>query len=155
MAVRLPGGVNTTADFWDMLINKRDGRCEVPESRYNIEGFYHSTKNHSTKTRHGYFLEEDPAYFDAGFFGISALEAERMDPQQRLLLEVTWECLENAGEGDCRGKLIGCYVGVFGEDWLELEYKDPENIDRYRAIGTGGVALANRISYEYDLRGPR
>ncbi|KAL5050934.1 hypothetical protein BDW71DRAFT_215073 [Aspergillus fruticulosus] len=154
MAVRLPGGVHSTPDFWDMLINKRDGRCEVPETRYNIDGFQHPTKNHSIRSKHGYFLKEDPAMFDTAFFSIPPLEAERMDPQQRLLLEVTWECLESAGETDCRGKLIGCYVGVFGEDWLELACKDTENIDRYRALGTGSFALANRISYEYDLRGP-
>lgn len=155
MALRLPGGVRSPSDFWEMLVDKRDGRCEIPGSRYNIEGFSHPTEPHSVKTKYGYFLKEDPALFDAGFFSIPALEAERMDPQQRLLLEVAWECLENAGERDWRGKLIGCYVGVFGEDWLELACKDTEAIDRYRAVGTGGFALSNRISYEFDLRGPR
>ncbi|KAL6230969.1 hypothetical protein BDW75DRAFT_248240 [Aspergillus navahoensis] len=154
MALRLPGGVRSPSDFWEMLINKQDGCCEIPGTRYNIEGFNHPTEPHSVKTKHGYFLKEDPALFDAGFFSIPALEAERMDPQQRLLLEVAWECLENAGESNSRGKLIGCYVGVFGEDWLELACKDTEAIDRYRAVGTGGFALSNRISYEFDLRGP-
>ncbi|KAL5339755.1 putative polyketide synthase [Aspergillus crustosus] len=127
MAVRLPGGVHSPLEFWDMLINKRDGRCEVPSTRYNIDGFQHPTKPHSIKTRHGYFLREDPALFDAKLHG---------------------------GETDWRGGNIGCYVGVFGEDWLELSARDPENIDRYRAIGTGAFVLANRISFEYDLRGP-
>jgi acyl transferase domain-containing protein len=155
MALRLPGGVCSPSDFWSMLMNKEDGRCEVPGSRYNIEGFHHSTEARSIRTRHGYYLKEDPALFDAGFFSITALEAERMDPQQRLLLEVAWECLESSGERDWRGKRIGCYVGVFGGDWLELACKDTEAIDRYRAIGIGDFALSNRISYEFDLRGPR
>jgi predicted O-methyltransferase YrrM len=137
MALLLPGGVFTLSEFWSMLINKEDGRCEIPASRYNIDGFHHPTEPHSIKPRHGYFLEEDPALFDAGFFNITTLEAERMDPQQRLLLEVAWECLESTGEGDWRGKRIGCYVGVFGGDWLEVACKDTEVIDRYRAVGTG------------------
>jgi acyl transferase domain-containing protein len=78
-----------------------------------------------------------------------------MDPQQRLLLEVAWECLESSGEGDWHGKPTGCYVGVFRGDWLEVACKDTEVIDRYRAVGTGAFALANRMSHEFDLRGPR
>ncbi|KAL3480474.1 putative polyketide synthase [Aspergillus californicus] len=154
MALRLPGGVHSPSDFWEMLVNKRDGRCAVPLSRYNVDGFADPTEPHSVKPRHGYFLNEDPALFDASFFSISALDAQRMDPQQRLLLEVAWECLESSGESDWRGKPIGCYVGVFGGDWLELECKDTEGVDRYRAVGTGDFALSNRISYEFDLRGP-
>jgi acyl transferase domain-containing protein len=100
MALRLPGSVSTPSEFWSMLIYKEDGRCEIPASRYNIDGFHHPTEPHSIKPRHGYFLKEDPALFDVGFFNITTLEAERMDPQQRLLLEVAWECLESSGEGD-------------------------------------------------------
>ncbi|KNG83279.1 putative polyketide synthase [Aspergillus nomiae NRRL 13137] len=106
------------------------------------------------RTRHGYYLQEDPAYFDAEFFSMGSVEASRADLQQRLLLEVVWECLENAGETDWRGKNIGCYVGTFGEDWLSLSTKEYQHIDRYYALGTGGFALSNRISYVYDFKGP-
>lgn len=41
-SLRLPGNVNNCGDFWDMLVNKRDGRCRVPANRYNIEAYYHS-----------------------------------------------------------------------------------------------------------------
>ena len=107
------------------------------------------------KTRHGYYLQDDPACFDAGFFSINSHEAGRMDPQQRQLLEVVWECLESAGETNWRGKNIGCYVGVYGEDWLDLASKDPQHTDRYHILGTGQFALSNRLSYEYDFQGPR
>jgi hypothetical protein len=33
MAMRLPGGVRNSEDFWDMLYNKRSGRCLVPKDR--------------------------------------------------------------------------------------------------------------------------
>ncbi|KAJ5672084.1 hypothetical protein N7507_001211 [Penicillium longicatenatum] len=78
-----------------------------------------------------------------------------MDPQQRQLMEVVWECLESAGETNWWGKEIGCFVGVYGEDWLELASKDPQNTDRYHVLGTGQFALSNRISYEYDFQGPK
>ncbi|KAL4872110.1 thiolase-like protein [Aspergillus spectabilis] len=102
MAMRLPGGVHSLTEFREMLINKRESRCEIPAP----------DKAASNQVGYGYFLRGDPALFDARFFGISMLEAERMDPQQRLLLEIAWECLESAGETDWWGKDIGCYVGI-------------------------------------------
>ncbi|KAJ5537168.1 Fum1p [Penicillium frequentans] len=154
MGLRLPGGVSSPDEFWKFLIEKRDGLCEVPETRYKLDSFYSDSKPHSVKTRKGYFLKEDPALFDAEFFSINKFEAERMDPQQRQLMEVVWECLESAGETNWRGKEIGCFIGVYGEDWLELASKDFQNTDRYHVLGTGQFALSNRVSYEYDFQGP-
>ncbi|KAJ5624630.1 Fum1p [Penicillium lagena] len=134
---------------------KKDGLCEVPESRYKVESFYSESKPHSVRTNKGYFLQDDPTCFDADFFSITSPEAARMDPQQRQLLEVVWECLETAGETNWRGKEIGCFIGVYGEDWLELTSKDSQGIDRYHVLGTGQFALSNRVSYEYDFQGPR
>ncbi|XHG07169.1 hypothetical protein AWENTII_010330 [Aspergillus wentii] len=151
MGLRLPGQVHTTAEFWEMLVNRRDGHGPVPPSRYNADAFF----DPSSAPTSGYFLQEDPACFDAPFFSIGAKEASEMDPQQRLLLEVVWECLENAGETGWRGKKVGCYVGTFGEDWLEMKLKGLEpRATRFHAMGTGGFALANRISYEFDFCGP-
>jgi acyl transferase domain-containing protein len=155
MALRLPGGAKSPDQLWDFLMEKKNGVCVVPETRYNIESFYSTTRPHTVKTQRGYFLQDDPARFDAGFFGINGYEASRMDPQQRQLLEVVWECLESAGETNWRGKRIGCYVGVYGEDWLDLASKDPQDTDRYHIIATGQFALANRLSFEYDFQGPR
>lgn len=155
MAMRLPGGVNSSDSFWNMLMEKRDGHCEVPESRYSVDSFYSSSRPRSVKSRHGYFLQQDPGRFDADFFSVRPQDAQRMDPQQRMLLEVVWECLENSGQTEWCGKDIGCYVGVFGEDWLETSLKDPQEIDRTHALTTGQFALSNRISYEFDFRGPR
>ncbi|OJZ83134.1 hypothetical protein ASPFODRAFT_142034 [Aspergillus luchuensis CBS 106.47] len=151
MGMRLPGNVNNAGEFWDMLVSGKSGHGPVPQSRYNADAFF----DPSTGPMTGYFLQEDPSYFDAGAFSIPAKDARLMDPQQRLLLEVVSECLEDAGETGWRGRQIGCYVGVFGEDWLELSLKglDPRP-DRHHALTTGGFALSNRISYEFDFRGP-
>ena len=157
MGMRLPGGVNGENSFWDMLVNKRNGRSEVPKDRYNVEAYYSATGGPGTvKTKHGYFLDHlNLQHLDASFFSMNKTEVERLDPQQRLLLEVVWECMENAGQVDWRGKNIGCYVGVFGEDWLDMSAKDTQHLGMYRITGSGDFAISNRISYEYDLGGPR
>ncbi|KAF7890820.1 uncharacterized protein EAF01_010629 [Botrytis porri] len=122
MAMRLPGGISNEEELWDTLIKKKDKRTLVPADRWNVDGFYSETpKRGSVKTKHGYFLDgEALRQFDASLFSITRAELEKVDPQHRLLLEVTRECLENAGEINWRGKNIGCYVGVFGEDWLAV-----------------------------------
>ena len=157
MGMRLPGRVNEESAFWDLLINKKNGRGVVPEDRYNIDGFYSPIGGQGmVKTKYGYFLDHvNLQHFDASFFSMNKREVEMLDPQQRLLLEVIWECMENGGQVGWRGKNIGCYVGVFGEDWLDIAAKDTQNSGMYRITGSGDFALSNRISYEYNLRGPR
>jgi hypothetical protein len=116
MGVRLPGGVNSPSSLWDLLIQKRNGRCKVPASRYNVDSFYKPSKTTgSVASQYGYFIQDDIDSFDASFFSMSKAEVERLDPQQRLLLEVVWECMESGGQKDWRGGNVGCYVGVFGD----------------------------------------
>lgn len=152
IGMRLPGNVRTARDFWATLMEKKDGLCPVPPGRYKPTAF---ESRDCLLPKNGYFLQEDPAYFDAAFFAHPAQEAGRIDPQVRLLHEVVWECLENAGEVDWEGKAIGCFVGAFGEDWLSLSHKDPQDVYRCHAIGTGPFALANLLSHKLKLRGPR
>ncbi|GME55565.1 Lovastatin diketide synthase LovF [Neofusicoccum parvum] len=155
IGLRLPGKITSADQFWDLLVSKKSGRCRVPRSRYNTDAFHSpSGKPGTVKTQHGYFLDCELDQMDASFFSMSRAEVERLDPQQRLLLEVVWECMESGGQRDWRGRKIGCYVGVFGEDWLDLSTKDPQHLGMYRVTGTGDFAIANRVSYEYDLKGP-
>ncbi|RYP44832.1 hypothetical protein DL768_008731 [Monosporascus sp. mg162] len=150
MAMRLPGGVSTDTDFWRLLIEKKDARCKVPYDRYNVDGF--KSKGRPT---HGYFLDHiDLAQFDAACFSMTRSEVEKMDPQHRILLELVREAFESAGETNWRGTKTGVYIGSFGEDWLELQTRDPQESTKNRVTGYGDYLLANRISYEYDLKGP-
>lgn len=157
MAVRLPGGVNSPSDFWRFLVNKGDGACKVPADRYNIDAY--SSKVHKSgtiQTERGYYLSHlDLAHFDAAMFSLTKSEVEKLDPQHRLLLELTRECLESAGETNWRGSSTGCYIGTFGEDWLQIQSRDTLESTRSRVTGYGDYLLSNRISYEYDFRGPR
>lgn len=156
MGMRLPGGVNNGDDFWKLLVEKREGRIRVPEDRYNIDAFYNAHgKPGTVKTQYGHFLQQNLKHLDSSFFSMTRAETEKLDPQARLLLEVTREAFENAGEVDWRGKDIACFVGVFGEDWQDIHQKDSQDAGMYRVTGYGDFLLGNRISYEYNLKGPR
>lgn len=86
MACRLPRGIRTPQQLWEFLLAGNDARSKVPDSRYNIEAFYDpSGKPGTTKTQHGYFLDEDLANLDTSFFFMPRTEAEQMDPQQCLI----------------------------------------------------------------------
>ncbi|KAJ9366241.1 hypothetical protein DTO282E5_9065 [Paecilomyces variotii] len=158
MACRLPGGVNSPDDFWEMLVNERTGRCKVPKERFNVDGFFHPEGDRSgvMNTEGGYFLQEDPRQFENSFFGINNLEATYMDPQQRKLLEVVYECFESSGAtlSGIAGANIGVYVGNFTVDFQTMQARDPESLHRYSATGSCTAILSNRVSYIFDLRGP-
>ena len=156
MAMRLPGGIRDSEAFWDVLVNGKDTRGPIPEDRYNANGFTDEIgPKGAIKTQSGYFLQDDLSALDTSFFTLTKTELERTDPQQRQLLQVTRELLENAGEVNYRGKLIGCYVGTFGEDWLQMSAKENQHAGGYILTGHSDLMLANRISFEYDLKGPR
>jgi acyl transferase domain-containing protein len=154
--LRLPGGIKNGDELWDLLINAKDARGHIPASRYNTDGFDNSLgARDAIKVKHGYFLEQELSGLDTSFFTLTKNELENCDPQQRMLLEVTRECLEDAGEVKYRGQLIGCYVGTFGDDWLLMSAKDSHQSDGYSVTGHLDLMIPNRVSYEYDFRGPR
>ncbi|PHH92862.1 hypothetical protein CDD83_4284 [Cordyceps sp. RAO-2017] len=157
MGLRLPGNVSTPEDFWDLLINKKDIRCRVPGDRYNVDAFGGGKlRSGAVASDYGYFLDSvNLKAFDASFFSMNRTEVETLDPQQRLLLEVVWECMERAGQTNWQGTDIGCYVGVFGEDWHDLMHKDTQTSNIFQISSASDFALSNRISYEYNLHGPR
>jgi hypothetical protein len=63
--------------------------------------------------------------------------------------------IEDAGVTNWRGKTIGTYIGNFGEDWLEMFGKETQPWGIHRISGSGDFVVANRLSYEFDLQGPR
>ncbi|GAW25636.1 putative polyketide synthase [Rosellinia necatrix] len=154
MACRLPGGLSTPQQLWDFIIAKRDARCRVPASRYNIDAFHSPiSKPASVASEYGYFLDEsiDLGTLDTSFFSMKRSDVEETDPQERLMLEIARECIEDAGVTGWRGKSIGCYVGSLGEDWSEMSSRETQRWGSYK---TGDFLLSNRISYEMDLQGP-
>lgn len=157
MAIRLPGGVKNTQDFWDLMINKKSGLIPIPKERWNLEGFYSSVPRWGTiQNKECYMFDDrDLTKFDASYFSCGEKEIERMDPMQRQLLEITRECLDNAGETNWRGQEVGCYVGNFSSDWQDDLSMDPHASGLYRGSGYLDFLQPNRVSYEFGWTGPR
>jgi acyl transferase domain-containing protein len=156
MGMRLPGGVHNAEAFWDLLVNGKDGRCQVPKDRYNIDTWFGPGRVTHVGTKYGHFLEElNFANIDPNFWSFTKQEAELLDPQQRLFLEVVYEAFENSGTTQWRGKDVGVYVGALGDDWGEMEMQDGQDLNPTRTYVYGDYIIANRASYEFDLKGPR
>lgn len=153
MGCRFPGGVDSPAAFWQLLTAGRDAIIEVPPDRWDAEVYYDpdGARFGTMVTRWGGFVP-DIDRFDRRLFGISRGEADAMDPQQRMLLEVAWESLEDAGIGPerVRGSKTGVFVGLCNVDYLRLIAGAPPR----GATGTAQSIVANRLSYQFDLRGP-
>jgi acyl transferase domain-containing protein len=156
LSLRLPSGIHSPQSFWDLLSTGGDAVGPIPSSRYNISGFDTSLGHrHGIKAHRGYFLSEELAALDSSFFSMTRNEVEACDPQLRKLLEVVRECLDDAGETEAnyRTQNVGCYVGTFGDDWYLIGTKQGQDGEGYRTLG-GDMMLANRVSYEYDFKGP-
>lgn len=142
---RFPGADGPDA-FWQLLAEGLSAIREIPEGRWPTFG---------SRERWGGFL--DPIdRFDAAFFGISPKEAVRMDPQQRLLLEVAWATLEHAGiaADDLRGSNTGVFVGISSTDYSLAQLQAYQDLNAYSATGNALCIAANRLSYQFDWRGP-
>ena len=159
-ACHLPGSIRSPSALWKFLTEQKSAQGRVPPERFNIDGFYRKdAKNRAgvVQADGGYFLDEDIRHFDNQFFGINNLEAMHMDPQQRKLLEVVYECLEGAGITleEASGSKTGVFVGNFTLDFQTGQLRDPDYIHRYHATGISPAVMANRISYIFNLVGPR
>ncbi|PLB55540.1 putative polyketide synthase [Aspergillus steynii IBT 23096] len=156
MGMRLPGGIRNDRDLYNFLISKGDARSVIGQDRFNVDAYYSPHGKHGTiSTKHGYLINDvDFSKFDLSMFSFTPAEIEQVDPNHRLVLEVVREAFESAGETNWRGKNIGTYVGMFSEDWQDLQHKDTHEYNPYRVLGGLDFALPNRVSYEYDLKGP-
>ncbi|MCW2552476.1 MAG: ppsA 3 [Mycobacterium sp.] len=161
MACRLPGGVHTPTQYWELLTSGRSGVVRVPSSRWDADAYF--SDDHSVPgticTRDGGFLTSwEPAEFDAEFFGLSPREAAAMDPQQRLFLEVSWEALENTGltPDAIRGTQTSVFVGMTTNDYsLTFANKLPrEDIDPHIPFGNASNFAAGRLAYFLGVHGP-
>ncbi|KPC58375.1 type I polyketide synthase, partial [Streptomyces chattanoogensis] len=154
MSCRLPGGVRSPEEFWQLLKDGRDGISTFPTDRGWDLDLLAGDGSGSSATAEGGFI--DAASFDAGFFGISPREAVTMDPQQRILLESSWEALERAGIDpvSLRGTETGVFVGTSGIDYINTVMNSREDIEGHGSTGLIASILSGRVSYTFGLEGP-
>ncbi|GAA4004539.1 type I polyketide synthase [Allokutzneria multivorans] len=157
LGCRFAGGVTSPELFWSFLMSGSRAVGEVPDGRWDA-AWSKSRENAAVLSRvtsRGAFLD-DISGFDNAFFGVSGTEAEQLDPQQRVALEVAWEALEHAGIDPTKlaGTDTGVFMGVGSDDYGRRLLEDLPEVRAWTGIGASACAVANRISYTLDLRGP-
>ncbi|HWS36193.1 MAG TPA: amino acid adenylation domain-containing protein [Actinoplanes sp.] len=139
MACRFPGA-DSPEEFWDDLLAGRDSVTTV--NRWPGGG-------------HGAFLD-DPAGFDAEFFGIDEDEARLLDPHARIFLELAHEALERSGYAGPRrhGRRIGVFAAVGESAYPELVTAAGAGDGPHALTGTLRNLIAARVAHLLDLHGP-
>ena len=154
---RVPGGVSSPEEFWELLEAGRDIISELPEDRgWPLEQVYSAEPAvlGSTSSRYGGFLS-GIADFDPDFFSIEPRQARTMDPQQRLLLETTWEALERAGiaADTLRDTDSSVFVGMMPSDYAPGWFESPQSYDGTLGLGVAGSVASGRIAYLLGIHG--
>ncbi|MEU5367128.1 type I polyketide synthase [Streptomyces sp. NPDC005925] len=158
MACRLPGGVRSPEDFWELISAGGDAVAPLPGNRnWDLDALYDPDPE-STGTsyvREGGFVY-DAGDFDSTFFGIGPSEALAMAPQQRLALETAWEAIERAGIDplSLRASATGTFLGCDGLDYALGASEVPEGTAGYFTIGNSGSVTSGRVAYTLGLEGP-
>ncbi|KAH8158131.1 hypothetical protein CIB48_g10122 [Xylaria polymorpha] len=134
MACRLPGGVATPEDFWQLLQRGGDAIIDVPKDRWDADKLYDADPDvdGTSYCRRGGFLDSIYSH-DSSFFGISPREAQSMDP--------------NAAPD------VGVVLGGLRTSWLykgSAEWHYNRRFPRRSANAT----LSGRLSYTLGLQGP-
>jgi amino acid adenylation domain-containing protein/thioester reductase-like protein len=157
MACRLPGGVETPEDFWELLKSGGDAITDAPEDRWSEDAGLDGQGE--SYCRRGGFIPSINS-FDISFFGISPREASRLDPAQYMMLETCWEGFESAGY--TAERLRDSQTGVFiGSSNIPAHHvlnpgaiRDLADLDGYTVTGSAAGTLSGRISYQLGLQGP-
>ena len=163
MACRFPGAKNLSA-FWSLLEAGGNAVQEgVPGSGIGRVGaLFPENTGQVDACRYGAYLDELDR-FDAAFFRISPVEAQRLDPQQRLMLETSWLALEDAGiDADrLRGSRTGVYAGISNYDYRGLLLEADETgetegsaANLYTVTGTSFNTAIGRVAFALGLEGP-
>ena len=157
MAARYPGAADVEA-FWDNLCAGRESIRTFSTSE--IDPLVPAAERDHPDYVAARGVLDDPAGFDAGFFGMAPREADLTDPQQRVFLELAWECLERAGHVPDRHEApVGVFAGMYNASYFQrLVSRRPDLVERFGAfqvmLGNEKDYIATRTAHKLDLTGP-
>ncbi|BCL26226.1 type I polyketide synthase [Streptomyces aurantiacus] len=156
-ACRLPGGIRSPEEFWELISAGGDAVAALPGDRnWDLDTLYDpDPENTGTSyVREGGFVY-DAGRFDSTFFGIGPSEALSMAPQQRLALETAWEAVERAGIDplSLRGSDTSTFIGCDGLDYALGAVEVPEGTAGYFTTGNSGSVTSGRVAYALGLEG--
>lgn len=169
MGIRLPGGINTPAKYWNALVNGKDCTSPTPTNRH----LHHFLKPYCPPNELGEFdhyihragfydVTPDtapPTDFDPTFFNISPLEAKFTDPKFRWIYETVYEAFQDAcidvSELNGTRTSVFCTVGSTG-DYIALTkaFTKTESMTSQTMHGSAASSCAGRISFNYGFVGP-
>lgn len=157
MAGRFPGAEDTRA-LWQLLQEGRSGVRLLSEQELEQSGVSKELYSQPDYVP-AWASFDEPAAFDAGFFGYSPREATLLDPQHRVFLECAWHALEHAGyDADQFDGDIGVFAGAALNSYLINLHNQPDlrhNTDKVQAVVSNVMGLMpTRVSYHLNLTGP-
>ena len=151
MSFNLPGKITDQQALWDIISKGKRAPNNVPFHRWDHPDTIDTMLDPKSKSRmmFGSFIsgwEE----FDNTAFRISKAEAAGMDPQQRMLLTCALGAFQDAGYtmDTVRGMRCGVYLAYGPEN-----YYASKDTSVY-SVGWSGAAMAGRVSFVFDLKGP-
>lgn len=150
-------GAQDIKQFWENLQAGKDSITEISPDRWDYRLYFDEDEREPGKTnsKWGGFIE-GVDQFDPLFFNISPREAEVLDPQERLFLECVYETLEDAGyspEALRSNGAVGVFVGAMYEEY-PLYGAQEQAKGHGLVLGSNLSAIANRVSYFFNLTGP-
>ena len=156
MAGAFPGARNVD-EFWQNLIEGKESITFLNDEEILSSGVDPAALSNPNYVKAAPILD-DPAMFDASFFGYAPREAQIMDPQHRLFLEWSWQALEHAGySSDSYDGSIGVYAGASMNTYLlfyHLLVPDFGADFVPGLIANDNNYMTTRASYKLDLDGP-
>lgn len=154
---KFPGQSNGPDQFWETLLNKKDGIVPIPPDRWNHSFYYDAAagKGKTFVNRAGFI--SDVFDFSPSSFGMSEKEAADIDPQQRLLIQSSWNSIQNAGyKIDSIKEKTGVFFGLSYRDYYDFDIA-PNGVNGYtpaNPLGNINAIAAGRVAYLLGLNGP-
>lgn len=143
-------------EFWNNIKLGKDCISEIPKDRWDFTKRFTRDKDEKGKvySKWGGFIN-DVDKFDSLFFNISPKEAKIMDPQERIFMENSWNTIEDAGytRDSLKKHTVGVFVGVMYGQYQMLAAEETKK-DNVMAASSFYSAIANRVSYFFDFKGP-